>query len=351
MKICLITDQHFGSHKGSQIFQEYYKKFYDETFFPYIKENNIKTLIDLGDTFDNRKSIDFVSLKWAKENYYKRLEDLGVTVHMIVGNHTTFYKNTNDVNTPELLLNEFSNVNVYSKPREIKIGNSHFMMLPWICPENYSDTFDAIENSHKEYAIGHLELQGFISRPGVIMDHGMDPSLLKSFKQVYSGHFHFKSEKNNIKYLGNPYQMYWNDYSDERGFHELDLTTKKLKFIVNPFTIYRKIFYNDLKTDYSKFDTAPYEKTFVKIVVDEKTNYGQFDNLIERLYNTGVHDVKVVETFVSSELPDDFSDNIEVEDTLTLLDKYIDEQNFSVDKTELKNLMKSLYIESCNMVT
>jgi len=350
MKICLITDQHFGSHKGSQIFQDYYKKFYDEVFFPYLKENKIKTLIDLGDTFDNRKSIDFVSLKWAKENYYKKLEDLGVTVHMIVGNHTTFYKNTIDVNTPELLLNEFPNVNVYSRPKEIKLGNSYFMMLPWICAENYSETFEAIDNSHKEYAIGHLELQGFISRPGVIMDHGMDASLFRDFGQVYSGHFHFKSEKGNIKYLGNPYQMYWNDYSDTRGFHELDLTSKKLKFIPNPYTIYKKIFYNDIKTNYDEFDCSSYEKTFVKVVVDEKTNYSQFDNLIETLYNTGVHDVKVVETFINSELSESSSDNIEIEDTLTLLDKYVEDLSVSVDKTELKNLMRSLYIESCNIV-
>ena len=43
----------------------------------------------------------------------------------------------------------------------------------------------------------------------------MDPSIYKDFKQVFSGHYHHKSSRGNITYLGNPYQMFWNDYKDE----------------------------------------------------------------------------------------------------------------------------------------
>ena len=88
MKVAIITDQHFGARKGSKFLHDYFKKFYNEVFFPYLKDNDIKVVIDMGDTFDNRRNIDLWSLEWAKENYYNKLRDLGITVHTIVGNHT-----------------------------------------------------------------------------------------------------------------------------------------------------------------------------------------------------------------------------------------------------------------------
>ena len=54
MKIALITDQHFGGKSDSNSFNDYIEKFYTNQFFPYLKENNIDTVIDLGDTFDRR---------------------------------------------------------------------------------------------------------------------------------------------------------------------------------------------------------------------------------------------------------------------------------------------------------
>ena len=59
MTVALITDQHLDGRKGNIIFWEYFSKFYDEVFFPTLEKEGIKTIIDLGDTFDNRKGIDF----------------------------------------------------------------------------------------------------------------------------------------------------------------------------------------------------------------------------------------------------------------------------------------------------
>ena len=115
MKVAIITDQHFGARKNSKLFHDYFLKFYNEVFFPYLEEHGITTVVDMGDTFDSRKGIDFAALTWAKTNYYDRLRDMGVTVHTIVGNHTAYYKNTNDVNAVDLLLREYDNVIVYSE--------------------------------------------------------------------------------------------------------------------------------------------------------------------------------------------------------------------------------------------
>ena len=77
MKVAIITDQHFGARKSSKILHDYYGRFYQDVFFPYLKENNIKTLIDMGDTFDNRRTIDLWAIDWARNNYYDILHDMG----------------------------------------------------------------------------------------------------------------------------------------------------------------------------------------------------------------------------------------------------------------------------------
>ena len=344
MKIALITDCHLDGRKGSLPFWNYFQRFYDEIFFPTLEKEGINVIFDLGDTFDNRKSMDFNTYHRVKENYFDRLKDY--EVHMLLGNHCTYYKNTNRINSPELLLEQYSNITIYSEPKHLKLGSKKFLMLPWINKENSDEVLNLLETSEAEICCGHLELNGFEVTPGMKMDHGMDPNLFYRFKRVWSGHYHHKSTKGNVQYLGNPYQMYWNDYKDRRGFHIYDTESDKLKYIPNPFEIFEKIFYDDTSVDYNKQDVSDYKNKFIKIVVNEKRDYQMFETLVDRLYNVGVHDVKIVETLVEEDTTDI---EISSKDTLTLLNEYIDDVEMSVDKSDLKSLMRSLYIESCNV--
>ena len=136
MKVAIITDQHFGARKNSKLFHDYFLKFYNEVFFPTLEREGITTVIDMGDTFDSRKGIDFSALSWAKNNYYDRLRDMGVTVHTVVGNHTAYYKNTNEINAVDLLLREYDNVIVYSEATEAKVDNLDVLFVPWINQDN-----------------------------------------------------------------------------------------------------------------------------------------------------------------------------------------------------------------------
>ena len=346
MKIAIITDQHLDGRKGSLAFWNYFQKFYDEIFFPTLEKEGIKVVFDLGDTFDNRKSMDFNTYHRVRENYFERLKNY--EVHMLLGNHCTYYKNTNRINSPELLLENYKNIRVYSEPKEILMGKKVFLMLPWINKENQEDVFRRLETSEADICCGHLELTGFEVTPGMKMDHGMDPKLFNRFKRVWSGHYHHKSTKGNITYLGNPYQMFWNDYKDTRGFHIYDTESDRLKFIKNPYDIFDKIFYDDTSVDYNKQDVSYYKDKFIKIVVEEKRDYQMFETLVDRLYNVGVHDVKIIENLLEQDDKDDI--DVSTKDTLTLLNEYIDEVEMSVDKSDLKGLMRSLYIESCNVV-
>jgi len=346
MKVALITDQHLDGRKGSLAFWNYFQRFYDEIFFPTLEKEGVNTIIDLGDTFDNRKSMDFNTFNRVNENYFKRLKNY--KVHMILGNHCTYYKNTNQINSPELLLEQYNNIKIYVDPKEIKLGSKTFLMLPWINAGNKEVSLKMISESNADNVCGHLECDGFEVTPGMKFDGGFKVSDFKNFKRVWSGHFHHKSKHGNVQYLGNPYQMFWNDYKDTRGFHIYDTESDKLKFVRNPYEIFDKIFYDDTSTDYNKQDVSSYKNKFIKIVVNEKRNYQMFETLVDRLYNVGVHDVKIVETLVDTE---DLNDvELNVKDTLTLLSEYIDEIELAVDKTDLKKLMQSLYIESCETV-
>ena len=346
MKIALITDQHLDGRKGSLAFWNYFQQFYDDIFFPTLEKEGISTIIDLGDTFDNRKSMDYNVCNRVTSNYFDRLKNYDV--HMLLGNHCVYYKNTNKINSPELLLKQYDNIKIYSEPKHLKLGSKKFLMLPWINRENQDSVLKLLETSEADILCGHLELSGFEITPGMKMDHGMDASLFHRFKRVWSGHYHHKSKKGNVQYLGNPYQMFWNDYKDARGFHIYDTESDRLKFVANPYEIFDKIFYDDTSVDYNKQDVSSYKNKFIKVIVENKTDYHMFETLVDRLYNVGVHDVKIAETLIDEDL-ENSSVDVEIKDTMTLLSEYIDEVEMSVSKSDLKNLMKSLYIESCEI--
>ena len=345
MNSAIITDQHLDGRKGSQAFWDFFLKFYNEVFFPTLEKNNIKILFDLGDTFDNRKAIDFLAWDRIKNNYYDRLADMGIQVHMIVGNHTAYYKNTNRVNTPNLLLNSYDNITIYDEVCDIDVLGNTITMVPWINSENQFKVMNHLENTKSEILMGHLEINGFEAHPGHMFEGGLDRDIFSKFTRVYSGHFHHKSRSDNIYYLGNPYEMTWSDYNEERGFHLYDLDSRKLEFIRNPFRMFKKFYYDDVKNDYTKIDLTEYADSYVKVIVDTKNDLYTFDKVIEKFYTIGVHDLKIIEdTQVFSDNED--QEVAEHEDTLTTLQRYIEDMKNNYDKSQLKSIIKSIYLEA-----
>jgi len=115
MKVAVITDTHYGARKGSKYLHDHFELFYKNVFFPSLKEHGVEAVIHMGDAFDSRKSIDYQSLEWAKRVVFEHLKKYDV--HMIIGNHDCYYKNTNSVNSPSLLLQTYSNIKTYSSPQ------------------------------------------------------------------------------------------------------------------------------------------------------------------------------------------------------------------------------------------
>lgn len=348
MKILLITDQHFGVRNDNQVFIEKYRQFYQNAVIPFIKKNNIKTVFCLGDTFDKRKSINFLSLESAKDMWFKPLEDMGVDLYMLLGNHDIYYKNTLKVNAPKHLLGEFENIHIIDHPTELTFDGMKVLMLPWMCDANKQTALDAVDSSDADVCLGHLELNGFEAIPGHRMEHGDDPKVFNKFKLTCSGHFHMKSRKGNINYLGNPYQLYWNDYSQKRGFHILNSETLNLKFYQNPYNIFNKVWYDDVKEDYEELpDLSDLQGSFVKLIVQNRTNQVWFDRYVKALQNANVADLKIIED-VTLEL-EDVDESIKMEDTMTVLESYVESLEESIDKKNVTSILKSLYVEALDL--
>ena len=346
MKVAIITDQHFGARKNSKLFHDYFLKFYNNVFFPALEEQGITTVVDMGDTFDSRKGIDFSALSWAKNNYYDRLQEMGVKVHTIVGNHTAYYKNTNNVNAVDLLLREYNNVTVYSEPTEVMLDKLPTLFIPWINQENEESTLKLIQKTTCPCAMGHLELQGFRVNRQIIMEHGLESKLFEKFKRVFSGHYHTRSTNGTVFYLGNPYEIYWTDVNDTRGFTIFDTETLEHTPVDNPYKMFYNIYYED--TNYQTFDTREYENKIVKVVVRKKSDTKKFEKFIDKLYSSNIAELKIIENFDIQE-PQEF-EAFESEDTISILNRYIEEAEISLDKSIIQKMMQEIYQEACELV-
>jgi len=346
MKVAIITDTHFGARKSSSLFHDYFEKFYKEVFFPTLDEQGITTLVHMGDAFDSRKGIDFKALTWAQRVVFDPLKERGIEVHLIVGNHDAYYKNTNSVNGVDLLLREYDNIKVYSKPTESKLDNLDVLFVPWINQENEKETIKLIEKTTCKVSMGHLELQGFRVNRQLVMEHGLESKLFEKFDRVYSGHYHTRSNNGTVFYLGNPYEMFWTDVKDDRGFHIFDTETLEHTPVNNPFRLFYNIYYED--DDYQLFDTREYENKIVKVIVRKKTDITKFEKFIDKLYSANVADLKIVENFQIQE-SEEFEAE-ESEDTISILDRYIEESETDLEKSILQKIVKEIYQEACEMV-
>jgi len=345
MKVAIITDQHFGCRKNSKLFHDYFLKFYNDVFFPTLEKEGISVVIDMGDTFDSRKGIDFSALAWAKNNYYDRLKDMGIHVHTIVGNHTAYYKNTNDVNAVDLLLREYDNVTVYSEATEVTLGGLGVLFIPWINQDNEKETVKLIKSTTCKCAMGHLELSGFRAHRGVVMEHGMESKLYQKFGKVFSGHYHTRSDDGTVFYLGNPYEMFWNDVNDTRGFHIFDTETLEHTPVNNPYRMFYNVYYED--TSYQLFDATEYNNKIVKVIVRKKSDTKKFEKFIDKITDVAA-ELKVVENFDLQD-PEEF-EVFESEDTLSILNRYIQEAEIKLDKSKVQNIMRQTYQEACELI-
>lgn len=344
-KIAIITDTHFGIRGDSEVFHDNSKRFLDEVFFKTIKDENIDTIFHLGDLVDRRKYINFNTAKRLRKDFLEPINKNKLNTFFILGNHDVYHKNTNETNAIEELVDgKYSHLKFFYEPTEFELFNTKFLMLPWICDENREQSLKMIDGTRSQLCMGHLELAGFPVFKGSTDSHGDDPTRFKRFDMVMSGHYHHRSQKDNIYYLGSHAEFTWSDYDDTKGFHIFDTKTRDLTFIKNPYTIFNKIVYDDYKD--IKVDDK-YTGKIIKVVVKNKTNPFLFDKFVDDLENVSPVEYQIIED--SYEIHDDDHVN-EAESTLDIFKKYIEMSQFKdIDKKDLEKNIIELYNEALSI--
>ena len=348
MKIAILGDTHFGVRGDSLKFHDYYQKFYNNVFFPYIRENNIKEVFQLGDLFDRRKYINFNTLALSKQYFFDQIAALDLNFYTLLGNHDIFWKESLEVSSTGLVLGEYDKyITLIDKPEAIKFEDGTTIdMIPWICKENQKEVFEFIDKSKSDLCFGHFEIAGFPMYKGMVGHHGLSHEMFAKYERVLSGHYHTRSKQENIEYIGTPYEMTWQDYNDPRGFCIFDTETRELEFIRNPYTIHEKITYDDKNQDLDA-SIIDIKDKYVKVAVINKTDLYKFDQFINELYTKDAHEIKIIEDF--SEFNDgEISTEINIEDTMSILSNYVDSVETDENKEEIKSTLKELYLEAIN---
>ena len=349
-KVAMITDVHFCVRNASQFYLNHQKKFYDEVFFPYLKENNIKHLLFLGDFWEDRRKLDIVGMNVAFECFLDPLEELGIQVYWIYGNHDVVYRNDNSINAIDFLAKMYKNIHVIKTHEVINIDGLDIAMLSWVNNANLQASMEFIQTAAAPILCGHFEIKSFLMHPGSVCDSGFDKSIFDRYESVYSGHFHTISTDGRIQYISNPFQTTWSDYGEEKGFRILDTATRNLEFVRNPFELYSKVAYTD-EVDLLQYDFEQHAGKVTRVFIQSfaTTNQQKFNLFIEKL-NSVAHAVDVFEIDETS-----FSTQAEIEasgDMRTIISQYIDEvvQNQLVKKEPLKQYFDSLWTEASRTV-
>lgn len=350
MKIAIIGDIHFGILSDSTQFLDYQEKFFSEIFFPYLVKHDIKEVIATGDVWDRRKYVNFLTVSRARKMFFDRLFELNINLKIPVGNHDIFYRNTNEVNSLHLLLSGYKNIHYMTEAEHVYYDKFKVAFIPWINAENYDKTMEFVKNSDAELCISHLELKDFPMGGNSKCEHGMDAKLFSHFPLLLSGHFHCKSQIDNVKYIGTSYEMTWNDVDNDKGFYVFDTETKYLDFILNPNRLHEKIIYDDTSTEHIQYlktiDLSYFSAKNVKLFVQKKTNKDMFEKLIENLYKIDMINFQIIEDISAfHEL------NVETAIDATtstgkLIENYIDNVDTEMDKPKIKSMMNQLYLEA-----
>lgn len=340
-KVLFLGDLHLGIRNGNNVFLNMMKKYFNEELFPYILKNNIKYVIQLGDILDKRKSIDFIISNYLTNTFFKFFEDNEIHFYSTVGNHDLYYRQSVELDGPS----QFSNskyIHIIKTVTAINIYNKQFILCPWICEENKEQIIDdlqKIENTESSFLCGHFELSGFPIQRGFISDKGtLSKDLLSKYFKVISGHYHSPSSKDNISYIGTPYQLTWSDYGDRKKVIVYDFDESEFEEIYTKIELYHKIFYSDdIKITYKDYDGC-----YVKVVLNSEYNEKKLNLFLSEFENSA----DLLSLQVINQL-DDIStiEDISISDIDNPIDIMINVINDRITDENIRTLTKNISYE------
>lgn len=339
MKIVKLGDTHFGCRGNNEYFYNKQVKFFKEQLLPYMKEHNINTIIQTGDLFDIRKNISLVTLHKAKRDIFDPIRAAGIKFYTLAGNHDLAMRNSSEVYTSPLVLAEYENVRCVYEFETLEFDGKHIDFVGWLCKDNEKRILDKIKLSGSDYCVGHFELSNFPMFKGIDAHGGWDDHFLSHYDRVITGHYHTKSQKDNIDYVGVPYEMCFSDADDPKGFHVFNTKDGSLEFCVNTDTIHHLISYpleDPLTTKLEK-----YAGKIVDLQIMEKDKH--LAKFIDRLYKCKPHLLSFSDFTDIGITAEDIK--INTQSTISILVTAVEESDMN-NKDAAIGIIKEVYGES-----
>lgn len=360
MTIAIITDTHTGARSSSSIFRSYMQFWYDTEFFSKLKTQGVKTILHLGDFFDNRNSISVLDIDFVVNWFAPQIIDGGFEFIVILGNHDVAFKNTNKIHSLAVLKAAApNNVTIIEECTSKDIDGQLYALVPWINSENYDNTMDFLAtHPDKDSTIvaGHFEIAGAkhyaSSAPA---EHGLNAELFKEFQEVWSGHFHHKSKLSNVRYMGSAFHLNWQDYGDARGHHLFDAATQTLTFVENTTCLFTMVTFEadvfKVMTDAEYLDL--FEGMFVRLVVNSEYNRVDLMDTVSKINRAKPHDLQVVNTYALTEdSTAESAEDVEARTSKTTqqyIEDYITDNPQYSDKA-VRELMSKLFVEASTIL-
>lgn len=359
MKIAILNDTHFGVRNGASHFENETKRFFNEVFIPYVKEENIKEVIIAGDVFDDRKQINIKTFNMACDIFQNTSF---LNYRIINGNHDNYTKNATRPNSIEPFFVNFQHTETIVTPKIYEYDGYPIQFIPWICRDNEEACLEAIQSKKGRTLITHTDIIGSQSVPGVFLENGFSMETFYDYDWVLNGHIHTRSKIGaNIVNLGTQYQMTWSDYGQKKGFHVFDTEKIDLTFVPNPRTIYEKIYYTDNliegwdPIEWILGNWKHLENKFIKVIVSGEVDRYVLDKVMNTI-NSDIttYDVKVIEDVIGlfedgAQDPEIFS---QAKSTVQIIHDVIEEtpMDNKIKKNVLKGLMAKFYSDALNKV-
>jgi DNA repair exonuclease SbcCD nuclease subunit len=315
MELGVIGDIHIGMQENNQNFLDYQTESLEWAYKEF-RSRGIKNIVYLGDVLDKRRNANFKVLA----NFYKIFAPEDFNHYILAGNHDCYYKDTNEINSLNLLLEDYPHIQLITQSaQEVSIDGEYFFFCPWINKTNYESSVKAISKTKCKTMFGHLDLSGFEMIKGIVSTHdSIDQKLLQKFNQVYTGHYHNFSSYDDITYLGALCEMNWSDVDINKFIGVFDSTAQELNVVQNPFKLYYKIRIKD-ETFNKNVEQFAGKNVKIYLYIDRTIKIEKYINsIVEVAHSANVIDEKVMNNDLQIEISPDIS-------IPSLWQKYIEE--------------------------
>lgn len=348
-RIWILGDMHLGVRSSSLEWLEMMKDFYDNQFIPTLLENYQEgdVLVQVGDAFDNRQSINIKVLSYAVD-LFERLGAI-LPTHVICGNHDIWAKKSNDITSIDSL-KWIPNVAIYKEPKEFEWADKKVLLMPWRRDtEHEKETLEEYPDANIVFC--HSEVRGIKLNKKVDNFHGVEASTYDRFDAVYSGHIHYRQRRGRLRMVGTPYELTRSDMDNTKGFDLVNLDDMQETFFENTISpkfvkFYLTQLYNVSLGDFKNAIENNYVDLFIPSHIATSSALSRLINKVQKSSRKIEPNIYEQETFLDKDMydMDEIEDLYKNYNILHLCNTYVDSLNHDEEtKDQIKARLRKLH--------